>query len=256
MSSPSPHRLGERTAPEALAAQRAGALLVLPVGATEQHGPGLPLATDAIRAEAVADRVAAALAPRALVLPALPYGVSPHHARVVGTVTLTPVRFVEFVADLATSVADSGWTRLLVVNGHGGNAPALGVVQQTLLASRPELRFAWTNVSGLAPTATAAMPRTEVTGHAGESETAQMLAIAEHLVRVDALEPGATTLDALAPLPRLSRVGQPSLAVHFDDYADPAILGDPRTATRAHGEAILDEAHDAIVAFATALLES
>ena len=123
------------------------------------------------------------------------------------------------------------------------------MVQQALLATHPDFVFAYAPVSGLATEATAALPRTEVSGHCGESETSQMLAIDESLVDTDHLNPGATRLDDLDPRARLSRTKSPSTAVTFDRYADNGVLGDPRTATAAAGEDILGEVVDRLVAY-------
>lgn len=245
---------GELTSPESAEARDSGALLILPVGALEQHGGGLPLSTDTLRADHVARRVAAALPGEAYVLPTLPYGVSPHHSRLPGTVTLPPTLFVEVVTSIAANLADSGWLRILVISGHGGNAAALGLAQQTLLGSHPDLAFAWSPVSALASASLRDVPRTEVSGHSGESETAQVLAIDEGLVHRAALKPGATTLDGLAGRARLSRRAKPSVAVTFEHYAPNGVLGDPTTATAAQGEAINSEIVDVLVAYARELL--
>lgn len=245
---------GELTSPEAAEARDAGALLLLPVGALEQHGNGLPLATDTIRADHVAESVAATLESEAFVLPSLPYGVSPHHTPLPGTVTIPPTLFVEHVTAIVTSLAASGWTRFLVISGHGGNSAALGLVQQTLLGTYPDLLFAWTPVSAVAARSNAALSRTQVSGHSGESETSQVLAIDESLVLTDALTPGATRLDDLSPRARLSRTARPSIAVTFDQYAANGVLGDPTTATAADGNAILEEVTEVLVGYARELL--
>jgi creatinine amidohydrolase len=116
----------------------AAGVTLLPVGATEQHGPHLPLGTDWWLAEAVAAG-AARLAPGTDVAAALPYGVSPHHLGFPGTVTLRPRTFIDLLTDVCRSLADQG--RLpLVVNGHGGNRGAIEVAIAELGASG---RTAW-----------------------------------------------------------------------------------------------------------------
>lgn len=234
-------------------AKARGSLLILPVGALEQHGDGLPLGTDSIRADHVAEAVVGSLTDgdpgSAFVLPGLDYGVSPHHRYLPGTVDIGPRLFSELVASIAGRLADAGFDRILVITGHGGNMAALGVVQQILLDSHPDLVFAYAPVSALATEATAALPRTQVSGHCGESETSQMLAIDENLVDRPRLNPGATSLDDLDARARLSRTKSPSSAVTFDRYAPNGVLGDPRTATAAHGEAILDEVVMKLVAY-------
>lgn len=246
---------GRLTNPEAVRAKESGALLILPVGALEQHGDGLPLATDNMRADHTADAVARRLSGRAYVLPTLPYGVSPHHASFSGTVSLPPTLFIETVSTIVRGLADAGWNRILVVTGHGGNIAALGVVEQDLLGTHPFLHFAWTPVSALAKTTNAALAKAEVSGHCGESETAQVLAIDASSVDHDALNPGALTLAELGPKARLTRSKPPAMAVRFEEYAPNGVLGDPRTATVAQGEEIFEEIVSALVDYAQAMLD-
>ena len=243
-------RYDTRTAAEAAAAQAAGAILLLPLGAVEQHGPALPLGTDTLRAEAVAERVAADFTDtELLVLPALAYGVSPHHDRFPATISLSPMLFSRLLVELATGLADSGWRKLFILTGHGGNNAAISLAQQQLLADRCQLTLAWSPITPLARDANRAIARTEVSGHSGESETAQLLALHPDLVRADRLEPGATTLAGLTPQARLSRTASPKLLVRFDEYADNGVLGDPRTATADDGRRVLDEATAVITAY-------
>ncbi|WP_344616442.1 creatininase family protein [Dactylosporangium salmoneum] len=104
------------------------ALVVLPVGAVEQHGPHLPTGTDAFIVEAIVEaavRQAAPDAPRDLVLaPTLRFGASDHHFPFGATLSLTVETLTQVLIDLARSVAAAGGRRLLIVNGHGGNRGA------------------------------------------------------------------------------------------------------------------------------------
>ncbi|MFC7623923.1 creatininase family protein [Microlunatus sp. GCM10028923] len=243
------YRLAELTTDEAAAAAATGAAVLLPVGAFEQHGPGLPLATDLVRAERLADAVADELGGAAVIGPSVPVGVSPHHLAFAGTVSLRPATFLAVLRDYLDSLARHGWRRFLVVTGHGGNNAALDVLAQDLLRDRPELRFAWAPVTALAADVVAAMETSEVTGHSGEAETAQMLHLAPDQVRRDRLRPGTTALDQLEPLTRLSRSRYPALAVGYDQLSPDGVLGDPRRATAADGRAIVERATARLVAF-------
>lgn len=245
-------KFGELTSPEA--AQKREDLLILPVGALEQHGNGLPLFTDTLRAEYVADAVAQRLTGRAQVLPSLPYGVSPHHASFAGTVSLPTRLFIDLVSSIVRSLADAGWLRVFVVSGHGGNGAALGVIEQDLLATHPDFHFAWTPVSALAPQASARLRKAEVSGHSGESETAQVLAIDSSVVDHRSLAPGARTLEDLGPKARLSRSKPPSTSVRFEHYAENGVLGDPRSVTAEQGEEILEEIVTALTQYAETML--
>jgi creatinine amidohydrolase len=101
------------------------AVVVLPVGATEQHGPHLPTGTDALIVGAIAGeavRRAGEFSPRPLVLtPALPFGASDHHFPFGGTLSLQNETVTSVLLDLLRSVHEAGGSRVLIVNGHGGN---------------------------------------------------------------------------------------------------------------------------------------
>lgn len=243
---PNRFRLAEQTTAEAAASAARGDVVLLPAGAFEQHGPAMPLATDLVRAEAVAERVAIELAPdradvpHAVIGPALPVGVSPHHLGFAGTVTLRPATFAAVLGEYLDALHRHGWRKVLVVNGHGGNNAVLDTVAQNELLDHPDLEFAWTALTGVAADVVASHRPSEVTGHCGEAETAQMLHVAGHLVRTDLLEAGTTVVDQLDPLARLSRTHkQPKLTLAWERLSPNGVLGDPRRATAQHGEEIV-----------------
>jgi creatinine amidohydrolase len=235
-------RLGEMTSEEAAAAAAgAGTVVLVPVGAFEQHGPGMALATDLVRAEHVAERVAAGLGGRAVIGPSVPVGVSPHHMAFAGTVTLTTTTFAAVMREYAGSFHRHGWRRVLVITGHGGNNATLTTVAQDLLTTHPDLQFAWTPLTALAADVVAGMGVSEVHGHSGEAETAQMLFLAPHLVRRDRLSAGPTRRADLGPLAAATlRPGPPNLTGRYDQLSANGVLGDPRRATAEDGAALVD----------------
>jgi len=101
--------------------------VVLPVGSTEQHGY-LSLETDNILAERVSAEGAEPLG--VLVLPVLPYGLTPSFAAYPGSPTLRLETFMAVLRDLLDSLYGQGFRRFLIVNGHGGNLPAAGLVRE------------------------------------------------------------------------------------------------------------------------------
>lgn len=117
--------LWEMTWPELEAAMAEIRLVVIPVGATEQHGPHATFATDAVRAYEFSLRLAERLYPEVLVVPVMPFGVSPHHMTFPGTITLSGETFMQVLYEVVESLAEHGFERFLFVNGHGGNRPAL-----------------------------------------------------------------------------------------------------------------------------------
>jgi creatinine amidohydrolase len=101
--------------------------VVLPLGSTEQHGY-LSLGVDAILSERVAVEAAEPLG--VPVLPAVPYGLTPYFAAYPGSPTLRVATYLAVVRDLLDSLAAQGFRRILLVNGHGGNSPAAGLVPE------------------------------------------------------------------------------------------------------------------------------
>ena len=249
--------LATMTTVEAAAAVVDSPVVLIPAGAFEQHGPGLPLATDLIRAEAVAGRVADRLDGPAVVGPSIPVGVSPHHLGFAGTLSLRTATFAALVRDYVEGLYRHGWRKILVVTGHGGNDATLATIAQDLLAQRPDLQFAWTPLTPLAAEVVAAAGPPEVSGHSGAAETAQMLAVAPDLVHTDRLAPGTTRLAELDPLAALARrAGGPRLAVGYDRLSGNGVLGDPRRADPEHGEAIVEAVVTRITDFVGAWLKA
>jgi len=106
-----------------IAAVAPEATLVIPVGATEQHGPDLPIATDHVICEALVAQAVetGSFSRRVLVAPTMPYGHSEHHLAFAAA-SLTPATFLAVFVDLIRSAVISGFRRVMIVNGHGGNA--------------------------------------------------------------------------------------------------------------------------------------
>lgn len=100
---------------------------VLPVGSTEQHAY-LSLSVDSILSERVAAEAAEPL--DIPVFPVLAYGLTPYFRAYPGSVTLRMETYIRIFKDILDSLAEQGFKRILVVNGHGGNSPALGLVRE------------------------------------------------------------------------------------------------------------------------------
>ncbi|GAB2495737.1 creatininase family protein [Nocardiopsis aegyptia] len=250
-AAPGGHRLAEMTTVEAEHAVTASPLVLVPAGAFEQHGPGLPLATDLVRAESVVQRVADRLRGRAVIGPSLPVGVSPHHLAFAGTISLSTTVFRALVREYLDGLYRHGWRKVLVITGHGGNNAALTTIAQDLLADLPDLEFAWTPLTPLAGDIVAGMATSEVHGHSGEAETAQMLHLAPELVRDDRLAPGTTELSELDGLARLARrPGHPVTQVRYDRLSAGGVLGDPCTARPEDGAAIVAAIVDRVTDYA------
>jgi creatinine amidohydrolase len=220
------------------AAAAAGAIAVLPVGATEQHGPHLPTGTDTILAEHVS--VAAAARTGDLVLPALAYGCSLGHTdRWPGTISLMPVTMTAVVVEIGRWVHASGFTKLVIVNGHATNGPPCQSALLQLRHELPALRPRFVSLFDLTPELAARYTQDAPDFHANEAETSMLM----HL------DPASVDLDRAVDEPDRA-VGRVLL------YPMPAVtasgvVGAPSTADGAAGEALLQELVAALAALLT-----
>lgn len=156
------------------------AVVVVPTGATEQHGPYLPTGTDAMCAGAVVERATAGEFERpVIVTPTVSVGSSDHHFPFGGTLSLTPETYISVLLDLARSIVTCGGSRMVLVNGHGGNQGP-NITAATAMTNRYEMSVATTSYWNLLPPLAAGPP---VPGHAGGFEIGLMLAIRPDLVR-------------------------------------------------------------------------
>jgi creatinine amidohydrolase/Fe(II)-dependent formamide hydrolase-like protein/7-cyano-7-deazaguanine synthase in queuosine biosynthesis len=181
---PQRYRWGELTWPEARERFRQVDIALLPVGSIEQHGPHLPLDTDAFDADYLAHRVAEACSdPKPLVLPNIPYGVSYHHAEFPGTVSISNDTLASLIHDIGMSVAHNGIRKLVVINGHGGNSPALNHAAQMI--NRDAHIFVCVDTGETSDVDIYSLIETPNDVHAGEIETSTSLAIRPYLVKMD-----------------------------------------------------------------------
>lgn len=180
-----PLRWEEQSWPELSALS--GLVGLVPVGATEQHGPHLPTGTDTIIATALCD--AASARTGAPVLPAIPVAASYGHGTVLpGTLSFSPELLAVVARSYAEWAAASGLRRLIFLNAHFGNDAALGVATDHLRLHRPDLRVAVAHWWALDPVVDAAMTDDGADVHANRAETSMMLAIAPELVHADRLD--------------------------------------------------------------------
>jgi len=135
---------------------------VLPIGSTEQHA-GLSLATDAILAERVATEAAEPFG--VPVFPVLSYGLTPYFTGFAGSVTLRLTTFAALMRDILDSLKNTGFRRILVVNGHGGNQPGLSLAQEWMM-DNPDARVRWHDWWRAPLTAAAVQRFDPVAGHA------------------------------------------------------------------------------------------
>jgi mycofactocin precursor peptide peptidase len=209
-------RLGERTWPELDGP--APRTVLVPVGSLEQHGPHLPLDTDARIAAAVARRAADG-DPTVLLAPPVAYGASGEHEGFPGTLSIGHEALRVVLVELGRSAA--AWaSRLVFVNGHGGNLPTVPSAVATL---RHEGRdVAWYGC---------AVPGGDA--HAGRTETSILLELDPSVVRAEAAQAG-NTAPLRELLPALRRGGVTAVSRN-------GVLGDPAGASADEGRRLLGE---------------
>lgn len=203
--------------PDRLAAARQA--VILPVGATEQHGPHMGCGMDYVLADVLCDAVSQATG--VPVLPTLPYGCSLGHSRRwPGTLALQPTTLIEVVREIGDWAHHGGVRRLFIVNTHVTNAAPLRCSLELLRAAHDDLMVAVFNSATVSPRVRAFHFADGDDWHANDAETSLMLARAPHMVRperlADADDPDRTAGLVFAhPVNRTSRngvTGAPSLA--------------------------------------------
>lgn len=215
------------------AAAAAGAVAVLPVGATEQHGPHLATGTDTL----LADHVATAAVERTgdVVLPALAYGCSLGHTdRWAGTLSLHPATMTGVVVEVGRWAHASGFRKLVIVNGHATNGPPCESAILQLRHELPELRPRFVSIFDLTPEIAARYTEDAPDFHANEAETSMLLHLDESQVRADKAvdEPDRTVGRVLSyPMPAVTRSG---------------VVGAPSTASAERGAALVEQLVDAL----------
>ena len=215
-------------------------LVLIPVGATEQHGPNIAYQSDIALATAVAMELARRQAPRVLVAPGVPWGVSPHHMAFAGTLSLEADTLVLILRDLVRSLARHGFRKILIINGHGGNDPALGVAVQRIYTECDVDFVGACSYFRLIDTRPFQEQITSVyTGHACELEVSWALALRPDIVKSGQLAPGQLQTDALAFRQTLldSRV---VAGWTMDEMTINGAFGDATHATAALGQQMLE----------------
>ncbi|QGN05990.1 creatininase family protein [Halorhabdus sp. CBA1104] len=212
-------------------------LAVLPVGSTEQHGPHAPLGTDALAAEAVAAAGVDAVDRDVAVGPPIPVGVSEEHRAFAGSLWVSEDTFRAYVRETIESLTHHGFDRIVVVNGHGGNVPALREVCAHISRDGDAyaVPFTWFE---------AVDPADVEMGHAGPLETALLEHVAPESIDTEAkATAGKNAADRWGEWE-----GSVNLAYDTNEFSDNGVVGDPADGSAKLGERLLAEATDALAA--------
>ena len=223
----------------------ANAIVVVPVGSIEQHGPHLPVKVDALLATEVARRAALKIQTHQpiLVTPTVWCGLAEHHMDFCGTLTLDFETFHALLRNLCRSIRHHGFRRIFLLNGHGGNIAALNVICSELVRELEGLRVVsgtyWT-LPEVAEKFAEILEVQQNVRHAGEAETSMMLALEPELVDQSILNQADGT-------PEIPFYGSGvSRWVSFKEVSANGVIGSPSVATATKGELLLEVASEGI----------
>jgi creatinine amidohydrolase len=226
-------------ADELRAKARDNAIVIVPIGSLEQHGPHCPVEVDSQLAEAVATATARYMSERepVLVLPTVWTGLSEHHMSFGGTITLDFQAFSGLIEGICRSLVRLNFKRIVLFNGHGGNDNALRVITDELSPRLgiPILQFTYWDA---APEAIAGILDTqEGLMHACEAETSMMQAVRPELVDTSRIPHN------LSNMTNLSQYSAPDIYRwrSIGSVSDSGILGNPQAATPEKGRRLIDE---------------
>ncbi len=214
------------------------ALVIVPVASLEQHGPHLATGVDIVLGSNVALETARRLAARGeavVVTPCVWTGLAEHHMAFGGTVTLDYAAFAGVLRGIVRSAARHGFKRVMLLNGHGGNAEAVGVAA-TEFSVEFGIRVAGGTYWHVVPEVIGPLlERQSGLMHAGEAETSLMMHLSPSSVRTERLAeaygPGSTRVEGQPPGLLMRR--------SFQALSPSGVFGDARLATAAKGEKLL-----------------
>jgi creatinine amidohydrolase len=250
LSDVKPFILGKLTWQEAKGLFEETDIAIIPVGSQEQHGPALPLDNDAFQAQEFSYLVADRLWPKikTAVTPLISYGISPHHMPFSGTITLSYETFINLIVDVGKSLARHGIKKIIVMNSHGGNTPALSLALRKLYEEEGLwcVGIEWWKITGDLVKETFEPPHF----HADEMETSVAWALGQRVLKEKLVdEPGRE------PVPGFSQAtmfpSQPNIIPVWDttDFSDSGTIGYGTRADPEKGQKIINEAVKRIVAF-------
>ncbi len=240
--------LDELTEPEVASLIETGVdMLLVPTGSTEQHGPHGPIGTDVIIPREVCRRVAERKS--ALVAPPIPYGLAAGHRGFAGLGYLNAATYLSVVEDLILSFVESGFRRVVFVNGHYTNYPAINLACFNASPKLPEGTAAWalSYWDALPPEEAEAYLSLTTGLHANIGETSAVMAVRPELVKLD------RAVEGWPPFPKLDGPAMPTIFAFFETSAGSTyralphgVWGDPRGSSGELGLQFLEQISRAV----------
>lgn len=229
-------------------------LVLIPVGAHEQHGPALPVSTDTLSAQVLSGLAATLLRPRVAVAPPVPWGVSWQHLGIPGTISLREETLIAIVEDVVRSLHGFGIERFLIVNTHGGNNAALQIAVERCHRDHGVPVVASVYAYSLIASAAQDVLGSDAVGHGGGDESAVVLAIRPDLVDRSAFG----TREVNEPVRRVQAIVRAAggvLPLEQHRTTPSGVNGDSTHASPEAGSAILGKAAGQLRAIAEELLD-
>jgi creatinine amidohydrolase len=251
-------RYDELTWPEMREAIAQQPVILLPFGTIEDHGHHLPINTDNVIVEALCLETARRAPGEILVMPLVSYGLDEHHMDFPGTVSVDMQTLLELVSEVAISVARHGFSHIVIVNGHGSNAPIADLAARRVVLETGVICGAMSPNAAIDPTLaepTLSQMRRSAPGgvaHAGEYETAMMLHLRPDLVQMDQ---AVKELGQIAVEYFNWDLPEPSILSWQDWWSrmsESGVCGDPTVATAEFGRALFETTVENFVRFVRA----
>ena len=215
-------------------------VVILPIGAVEQHGPHLPTLTDSLIITGIVEAMLNALPDhvQAWVLPPMNYGKSNEHINFPGTVTLSAQTLMAVLHDIAASVARAGFRRLAIMNGHGGNTAIIEATACDIRVETGLMCFCLQPGLYTKPPFEISADEQRYGFHAGEIETSLVLAMQPDLVQMNkAVRHIARFPESDTPL---FYFGAAATAWLSDDWSESGVFGDATLGTAEKGQALIE----------------
>lgn len=246
------YHYGEMTWPEIKSAAERNVVVVVPIATIEDHGPHLPIDTDLRLCNAVCEEAVSRARDRALLIPAINHGYSPHHMDFPGAITIGAHTLIDYGLDVCRSLAHHGFQKILIVNGHGSNTPFVDIIARLTVVEDDVLAAAlnyWA-APGVREAAESLRESEPIGGmnHACEFETSLYLAIRPDLVDM------SKAAHELSHRPTknywtdlIGGDGPLVMMEHWSALSTTGVMGDPTKATAEKGRVLLDAAATGIV---------
>ncbi|WKB35859.1 creatininase family protein [Terrilactibacillus sp. S3-3] len=219
-------------------------LAIIPIGAHEQHGPHMVESCDAVLAEKMSQKLAARLHPYALVTPTVNMGISPHHMKFPGTITLRSSTLIAILRDMVSSLKQHGIQKFLFLNAHGGNMSTLNVAV-TILTEELGVEIYCAKTTASAKKAISEHVKSALFGHSCEREVSEALYLAPEMIRFDKITKGQIKEGGRWKHLRPGKALQGFY--RYEEMTGNGCIGDATKASREIGMKIVEEAIENLV---------